>query len=143
MLKDGCWGSGGKLFASYSEGVVDTLHGYEEGVDKFLDHPIQTTCDAVGQLITDPTKPIRNVGSFYYNLASASYNHDWNSVAYSLGGATTHTAVIGSTYTVASSIPSSIVTIQSHLKINNNGIERMRQKNSYSANLQIRINMVY
>ena len=108
MLKDGYWGSGGKLFASYSEGVVDTLHGYEEGVDKFLDHPIQTTCDAVGQLITDPTKPIRNVGSFYYNLASASYNHDWNSVAYSLGGATTHTAVIGSTYTVASSIPSSI-----------------------------------
>ena len=77
-------------------------------MDKFLDHPIQTTCDSVGQLITDPTKPVRNVGTFYCNLASASYNHDWNSVAYSLGGATTHTAVIGSTYTVASSIPKSV-----------------------------------
>ncbi len=108
MLKDGCWGSGGKLFASYSEGVVDTLNGYGEGVDRFFDHPVQTTCNAVGQLITDPTKPVRNIGAFYCNLASASYNHDWNSVAYSLGGATTHTAVIGSTYTVASSIPKSV-----------------------------------
>lgn len=75
---------------------------------KLLDHPIQTTCDSIGQLITDPIKPVKNVGAFYSNLASASYNHDWNSVAYSLGGATTHTAVIGCTYTVASSIPNSI-----------------------------------
>lgn len=84
------------------------FYRYGEGVNKFLDHPIQTTCDSVGQLITDPTKPVRNIGAFYCNLASASYNHDWNSVAYSLGGATTHTAVIGSTYTVASSIPQSV-----------------------------------
>jgi RHS repeat-associated protein len=108
MLKNECWGDGGKYFASYSEGVADTLCGYGDIANKLLDHPIQTTCDSIGQLITDPIKPVKNVGAFYSNLASASYNHDWNSVAYSLGGATTHTAVIGCTYTVASSIPNSI-----------------------------------
>ena len=105
MLKDGCWGSGGKRFASYSEGVVDTLCGYVEGVDKFFDHPIQTTCNAVGQLITDPAKPIREMS---VNMALAIHNRDWDSVAYQVGGLTTHTAVIGTTYAATSGIPSSI-----------------------------------
>ena len=105
MLKDGCWGSGGKRFASYSEGVVDTLCGYVEVVDKFFDHPIQTTCNAVGQLITDPAKPIREMS---VNMALAIHNRDWDSVAYQVGGLTTHTAVIGTTYMATSGIPSSI-----------------------------------
>ena len=105
MLKDGCWGSGGKRFASYSEGVVDTLCGYVEGVDKFFDHPIQTTCNAVGQLILDPAKPIREMS---VNMALAIHNRDWDSVAYQVGGLTTHTAVIGTTYMATSGIPSSI-----------------------------------
>lgn len=105
MLKDGCWGSGGKRFASYSEGVVDTLCGYVEGVDKFFDHPIQTTCNAVGQLILDPAKPIREMS---VNMALAIHTRNWDSVAYQVGGLTTHTAVIGTTYMAASGIPSSI-----------------------------------
>ncbi|MDE5758298.1 MAG: RHS repeat-associated core domain-containing protein, partial [Allobaculum sp.] len=108
MLKNGYCGNAGKLFANYSEGVVDTLSDYGSAASEFIDHPLQTTSNAVAQMITDPLKPVRNVAGFYYNLASASYNHDWESVAYHIGGATSHTAVIGSTYIATTGITSNI-----------------------------------
>ena len=108
MLKDGCWGNGGKIFVSYSEGVVDTMSGYGDAATEFVQNPIKTTGNALYQFANDPTKPLRDVGGFYCDLAIASYNHDWESVAYEMGGATSHTAVVGSTYIATTGIASNI-----------------------------------
>ena len=99
------WGKGGKLAASFNQGVADTLCGYGLSAKEFVQHPIKTTGNAVTQMICDPSKPIRDMS---INMTLAIYTHNWDSVAYQVGGLTTHTAVIGTTYAATSGIPSSI-----------------------------------
>lgn len=99
------YGKAGELAANFNQVVVDTSCGYGVSAKEFVQHPVKTTGNAVAQFVADPMKPIRDMS---INMTLAVYTHDWDSVAYQVGGLTTHTAAIGSTYMVASSIPSSI-----------------------------------
>ena len=92
-------GGGWSVAASYSEGVVDS----GEAIGNAVIHPIDTISNAWSDFEADPlnnnfiTQTVTGVGDFYTGLWNASSNGDWNSVGYSLGGATTNVAVIGGT----------------------------------------------
>ena len=95
----------GEVFASYSIGVVDSCDRLSQGAANFIMDP----CGTINKSITEFTRdPLRNnalysIGEFYIDLAYSSYNHDWNSVAYSLGGATPQVGMVAaSTYLGAS-----------------------------------------
>ncbi len=82
-------GKFGSIFASYCEGTVYTLGDQLQAIA----HPI----DTFNKFLDDPLKnnPITGILNFYANIASASYDHNWNAVAYSMGGATSTVAVMG------------------------------------------------
>jgi len=94
-LKKG--GVASQRFASYSEGAVGSLVTQAQGVKKFLSDPLGTIEEAALQFADDPFKnnPVYGVYDFYKGIAQASYNSDWDAVAYKLGQGTTTTAVVG------------------------------------------------
>ena len=70
----------GKMFASYSEGVVVSLNNTKTGAIKFVDDPFGTLNETVNYFLADPLKnnPIAGVLGYYTNIAKASYAHDWD-----------------------------------------------------------------
>lgn len=71
-------GTAGKIFASYSEGVVQNLSNTASGTVQLVKDPLGTVNESVNYFLEDPLKnnPVAAVGRYYQDIAQASYAHD-------------------------------------------------------------------
>ncbi len=107
-------GKAGQIFASYSLGVMDTISGQINGIRSFVSNPIGSIVNGWNAFRQNPlvNNPISQMGigvyNFYSGLAKASYNEDWNSVAYSLGGATVVAGEMAAAYEISSVVKNAL-----------------------------------
>ena len=96
-------GTAGKIFASYSEGVVHNLDNTAAGTVQLVKDPLGTVSESVNYFLADPLRnnPIAAVGQYYKDIAKASYTGDWGTVANKVGSGTATIAVMGITGTLA------------------------------------------
>ena len=96
-------GTAGKIFASYSEGVVHNLDNTAAGTVQLVKDPLGTVSESVNYFLADPLRnnPIAAVGQYYNDIAKASYTGDWGTVANKVGSGTATIAVMGITGTLA------------------------------------------
>ena len=103
-------GTAGQIFASYSLGVMNTISGQINGICNFFSNLPGSIVNGWNTFLQNPlvnnpiTQTIIGVYNFYSGLAKASYNEDWNSVAYSLGGATVIAGEMAVAYEISSTI---------------------------------------
>ena len=92
-------GTAGKIFESYSEGVVQNLSNTASGTVQLVKDPLGTVNESVNYFLEDPLKnnPVAAVGRYYQDIAQASYAHDWETVANKVGSGTATVAEVGVT----------------------------------------------
>ena len=83
-------GTAGKIFASYSEGVVHNLDNTASGTIQLVKYPLGTVSESVNYFFADPLRnnPIAAAGTFCRDTAQAVYSKDWETVANKVGSAT-------------------------------------------------------
>ena len=96
-------GTAGKIFASYSEGVVHNLDNTVAGTVQLVKDPLGTVSESVNYFLADPLRnnPVAAAGTFCRDTAKAVYSKDWETVANKVGSATATVAVMGITGTLA------------------------------------------
>ena len=83
-------GTAGKLFASYSEGLVGNISNTASTLVQFVKDPLGTASECVDFFLQDPLRnnPVAAVGRYYNDIAQASYVGDWETVANRVGSGT-------------------------------------------------------